>query len=389
MMKNLILLGSTGSIGMNTLDIVSRFPDRFKISALAAGKNILLLEQQIRKFNPSIVSVSDFKTADELRIRCSGLKTEIVSGPEGLLRAAAFSEGEMVVSAIVGAAGLMPTLAAIRAKKNIALANKETMVMAGELVCQEAVTAGVKIFPIDSEHSAIFQALSGNQMKDVRKIVLTASGGPFLHTTREQKEKVTPEAAIRHPNWRMGKKISIDSATMMNKGLEVIEARWLFDFPEERIEVLIHPQSIVHSMVEYVDGSVMAQMGIPDMRGPISYAINYPERLPLDIPPLNLVSAGMLSFSAPDDEAFPCLTYGFEALKAGGTLPAVLNAANEEAVAAFLEHKIGFLKIEEVIKKTMDSHQIRAIQTIEDVNYADIWARKEAGGLIEKLQGKN
>ncbi|MBI1819641.1 MAG: 1-deoxy-D-xylulose-5-phosphate reductoisomerase [Nitrospirae bacterium] len=388
-MKNLILLGSTGSIGENTLDIVSRFPDRFRISALAAGKNILLLEKQIRKFNPSIVSVSDSKTADALRARCSGLKTEIVAGTEGLLKAAAFPEGEMVVSAIVGAAGLMPTLAAIRAKKNIALANKETMVMAGELVCQEAVKAGVRIFPIDSEHSAIFQALSGNQKKDVRKIILTASGGPFLHTPREQKEKVTPEAAVRHPNLSMGRKISIDSATMMNKGLDVIEARWLFDFPGERIEVLIHPQSIVHSMVEYVDGSVMAQMGIPDMRGPISYAIHYPERLPLDIPPLNLVSSGMLSFSPPDDEAFPCLSYGFEALKAGGTLPAVLNAANEEAVAAFLDHKIGFLKIEEVIKKTMDSHQIRTIQTIEDVNYADQWARKEAGALIEKLQGKS
>lgn len=387
-MKNIIVLGSTGSVGENTLKIVSQFSDKFRISALAAGKNLVLVQEQIQKFRPSIVSVSDSDHAAKLRDFCSGVKTEIVFGREGLLKVATCPEGELVVSAIVGAAGLLPTLAAINAKKNIALANKETMVMAGEMVCQEARSAGVTILPIDSEHSAIFQALSGNQKKDVRKIILTASGGPFLHFDRDQKAKVTPEAAVKHPKWEMGKKISIDSATLMNKGLEVIEARWLFGFPVEKIEVLIHPQSIVHSMVEYIDGSVMAQMAIPDMRGPISYAIYYPERLSLNLPPLDLASAGTLSFSPPDNEAFPCLSYGYEALRTGGTQPAVLNAANEEAVAAFLDGKMGFLKIEEVIKRTMECHRPRPIQTLDDVLYADSWARKEACRLIENFQGK-
>jgi 1-deoxy-D-xylulose-5-phosphate reductoisomerase len=387
-MKRIILLGSTGSIGENTLDIVSRFPDKFKVAALAAGKNLDLLEKQIRKFTPSIVSVIDAKSAAFLNERCSDLRIEILHGKEGLLEVATCPEGDLVVSGIVGAAGLLPTLAAIKAGKNIALANKESLVTAGELVCHEARKAGVQVLPVDSEHSAIFQALAGNKRDNVKKVILTASGGPFLKMSRKERENVTPEVAVKHPKWNMGKKISVDSATLMNKGLEVIEAKWLFDLAIEEIDVLIHPQSIVHSMVEYIDGSVIAQMGVPDMRGPISYALNYPERLPLNLPPLNLAAAETLTFMLPDHEAFPCLLYGYEALKAGGTMPAVLNAANEEAVSAFLKHQIGFLKIEEVIQKTMEAHHSSPVGTLEDVLYADQWGRKEACRLIEALQGK-
>lgn len=387
-MKNIILLGSTGSIGESTLDIVSRFPERFKIIAMAAGYNLDLFEKQIRRFSPSTVSVADAKSAKILKERCFDLKLDILEGEKGLLQVATSPDGELVVSAIVGARGLLPTLAAIRAGKDIALANKESMVTAGELVCQEAQKTGVRILPVDSEHSAVFQALSGNQRKNVRKIILTASGGPFLNLSRKEKESVTPEAAVKHPKWLMGKKISIDSSTLMNKGLEVIEAKWLFDLKVEEIEVVIHPQSIVHSMVEYIDGSVIAQMGVPDMRGPISYALGYPERLPLNLQPLNLTSSESLTFSVPNHQDFPCLAFGYDALFAGGTMPAVLNAANEEAVSAFLSHKIRFLEIEEVIKKTMDAHHSGSIKTLDDVLYADGWARKEAARLIDMLQGK-
>lgn len=383
-MKKIILLGSTGSIGENTLDIISRFPGKFRVVALSAWKNIELLEKQIREFLPQIVSVADPASAAVLRDRCKNLPVEIVHGEEGAVRVASWTDGDLVVSAIVGAAGLLPTFAAIRQGKPVALANKETMVMAGEVIRGESRERGVEIFPIDSEHSAIYQALAGNRREDVRKIVLTASGGPFLTYDREKKSKATPEEALRHPNWNMGKKISIDSATLMNKGLEVIEARWLFDFPVEQIEVLIHPQSIVHSMVEYQDGSVIAQMGIPDMRGPISYALNYPERLPLELPPLDLVKSGGLTFFTPDRDAFPLLGLGFEALKMGGTAPAVLNAANEEAVSAFLDRQIGFLGIEALVRETLNSVPSGTIHDIADVLSADSAARKVARSLIEK-----
>ncbi|HXN05758.1 MAG TPA: 1-deoxy-D-xylulose-5-phosphate reductoisomerase [Nitrospiria bacterium] len=383
-MKKIILLGSTGSIGENTLDIISRFPGKFRVVALSAWKNIDLLEKQICQFLPQIVSVADPASAAVLRDRCRNLPVEIVHGEEGAVRVASCPDGDLVVSAIVGAAGLLPTFAAIRHGKPVALANKETMVMAGELIRGEARERGVEIFPIDSEHSAIYQALAGNRREDVRKIVLTASGGPFLAYDREKKSKATPEEALRHPNWNMGKKISIDSATLMNKGLEVIEARWLFDFPVEQIEVLIHPQSIVHSMVEYQDGSVIAQMGIPDMRGPISYALNYPERLPLELPPLDLVKSGGLTFFTPDRDAFPLLGLGFEALKMGGTAPAVLNAANEEAVSAFLDRQIGFLGIEDLVRETLNSVPSGTVHDVSDVLSADSAARKVARSLIKK-----
>jgi 1-deoxy-D-xylulose-5-phosphate reductoisomerase len=301
---------------------------------------------------------------------------------------ASHPESDLAVSAIVGAKGLIPTLAALQSGQDIALANKESMVTAGELIGREAKRAGVRILPIDSEHSAIFQALAGNRRNEVRRVILTASGGPFLNHSRAERERATPESAIRHPRWNMGKKISVDSATLMNKGLEVIEAKWFFDLGWNEIEVLIHPQSIVHSMVEYIDGSVIAQLGIPDMRGPISYALGYPERVPLGFSSLDLTRVSGLTFAAPDLREFPCLSFGYEALRAGGTMPAVLNAANEEAVAAFLNHQIGFLKIEEVISRTMEGHRVGRIQEISDVLYADQWARKEALRAIEKIQGK-
>jgi 1-deoxy-D-xylulose-5-phosphate reductoisomerase len=377
-MKRIIILGSTGSIGVNALDVVARFPERFEVVALAAGSNGERLEEQIRQFRPKIAALMNEEAAEKLRDRCRGLKVEIVSGMNGMIQAATCSEGDLVVAAIVGAAGLVPTLSAIRAKKQIALANKETMVMAGQLVTEEAKRCGVAIFPVDSEHSAIFQSMEGHRREDIRKLILTASGGPLLKMPLAKMRRVTLKQALNHPNWKMGAKITIDSATLMNKGLEVIEARWLFGIPPVRIEVLIHPQSVIHSMVEYVDGSVIAQLGIPDMRAPLSYALSYPERLALELPPLDLAETGKLSFLPPDNKRFPCLGYAYEAIGAGGTLPAVLNAANEEAVHAFLKKKIKFLDIGIVIRKTMDAYRATEPRTLEHVLEADSWARKRA-----------
>jgi 1-deoxy-D-xylulose-5-phosphate reductoisomerase len=383
-MKNIVILGSTGSIGTNTLDVVGRFPERFKIVGLTARTNHVKLEDQIRRFRPKVVALIDEKAASALSKKVKRLGVEVLSGMDGAVEVARFAEGDLVVSGMVGAAGLLPTLSAIQNHKTVALANKETMVMAGEIIWKEALSRNVSILPIDSEHSAIFQVLSGQRREDLRRIILTASGGPLLGLSNKMKEKVSPKEALAHPNWKMGPKISIDSATLMNKGLEIIEARWLFDVPPEKIDVVIHPQSIIHSMVEFVDRSVVAQMGLPDMRVPISYALNYPERAPLSLPSLSLEEVGQLTFEKPDLKAFPRLSCAYEALKGGGTLPSVLNAANEEAVNAFLSEKIGFMGINKVIHKTMDSHLPQAVKTLDDVISADQWARGEAQKWIKK-----
>ena len=383
-MKNIVILGSTGSIGTNSLDVISRFPERFKVVGLTAGTNHVKLEDQIRRFRPKVVALMDEKAAILLSKKVRRLGVEVLAGMEGAVEVARLREGDLVVSGMVGAAGLLPTLSAVQNHKTVALANKETLVMAGEIIQKEARLRNVTILPIDSEHSAVFQVLSGERREDVRRIILTASGGPFLGLSNKMKRKVSPKEALAHPNWKMGPKISIDSATLMNKGLEIIEARWLFDAPPEQIDVVIHPQSIIHSMVEFVDRSVVAQMGLPDMRVPISYALNYPERMSLSLPSLCLEEIGQLTFEKPDLKAFPLLSCAYEALKGGGTLPSVLNAANEEAVHAFLSEKVGFLDINKVIYKTMDAHLPEAVKGLDDVISADRWARFEAQKWIQK-----
>lgn len=384
-MKTIVILGSTGSIGTNTLDIVSRFPDQFRVAGLTAGNNDDMLDDQIRRYKPRVVALANDAAAARLRRRCSDVSVEILSGQDGLARVAALPEAELVVSAIVGGAGLVPTLAAIRSGKHIALANKEPMVMAGQLMQEEARRHKVKIFPVDSEHSAIFQSLEGHRIEDVRRLILTASGGALWTLTKEQLQEVTPEQALQHPNWKMGAKITIDSATLMNKGLEVIEARWLFDIPESRIDVLVHRESIIHSLVEYEDRSMIAQLGLPDMRTPISYAMRYPERLVLDLPSLDLTEVGKLSFCKPDHDRFPCLRLGYESLRIGGTMPAAMNAANEIAVEAFLNGGIKFPAIADIIRQTMDAHQRREVDTIETALEADRWAREKAESLAGSL----
>jgi len=378
MTTSIVLFGSTGSVGVNTLRVVEAFPDRFQVVGLTAWKNHRVLEKQIRKFKPRVVAVADEQVAEQLRRRCRDLKVMIGCGVEGMVQVAEMPEAQVAVSAIVGAAGLIPTLAAIHTGKQIALANKETLVMAGELVMREAKRCGVSIIPVDSEHSAIFQLLNGQRRQDLRRLLLTASGGPLLRLPISRQARVTPEQALRHPNWKMGPKITIDSATLMNKGLEVIEARWLFDVEPERVDVVIHPQSIVHSLVEYHDGSMLAQLGMPDMRGPIAYALSHPERLPLPIPSLDLARAKSLTFEQPNRKQFPCLGYAYDALKVGGTMPAVLNAANEEAVWAFLDHQISFPTIARVIRTAMKAHDVKPIYEVTDVMAADRWAREKA-----------
>lgn len=384
-MKTIIILGSTGSIGTNTLDIVHRYPDEFRVVGLTAGNNIEKLEEQIRAFAPRVVAVSQEPAAATLRQRCAGLPVEILSGESGIAQVASLTEAELVISAIVGAAGLVPTLTAIRSGKHIALANKEPMVMAGKLMQEEAHKHGVRIFPVDSEHSAIFQSLEGHRLEDVRRLILTASGGALWTMAKDELPHVTPERALKHPNWKMGSKITIDSATLMNKGLEVVEARWLFDIPESRIEVMVHRESIIHSLVEYEDRSMIAQLGLPDMRTPISYAMRYPERLPLDLPSLDLTEIGTLSFCKPDHDRFPCLNLGYESLRTGGTMPATMNAANEIAVDAFLNGGIRFTEIADVIRHTMDAHVPKTVATLEDALEADRWAREKAESLVHAL----
>jgi len=384
-MKNLSILGATGSIGVNTLDIVRQNPENFTVKALTGGANLQRLAEQVREFTPELVAVTREEDVPALKELLSGVQVELLHGVEGISACAAYVGSDMVVSAIVGAAGLVPTMAAIRAGKDVALANKETLVTAGPVVMDCAKKHKVAICPVDSEHSAIFQSLKGHRHEDVRRLILTASGGPFLDHSLDSLATVTPKDALAHPNWDMGRKISIDSATMMNKGLEVIEARWLFDLTPDKIDVHIHPQSIVHSMVEYVDGSVVAQLGIPDMRTPIAYALSYPQRLPLDLPALDLCAIGQLTFKAPDTARFPCLGLAYDALAAGGAAPAVLNAANEIAVEAFLNGKIAFLDIPRVISMALDEHGSVRLATLDDAIAADLLGREVAQKSLSRL----
>ena len=378
-MKHLAILGSTGSVGVTTLDVVARFPERFAVVALAAGRNVERLAEQVRRFQPAVVATGDGASAAALRRLLPEFHGDITSGPAGIERVATAPRAELVVSALVGALGLLPTLRAIEAGKDVALANKEVLVVAGELVTRAARAAGVNLFPLDSEHNAIFQSLRGHRRDEVRRIILTASGGPFLQRPLNELRTVTREDALQHPTWKMGNKITIDSATLMNKGLEVIEAHWLFGLSPEQIDVVIHPQSIVHSMVEYIDGSVLAQMGIPDMSIPISYILAYPDRLPLDyLPPLNLPRAATLQFAEPDLSKFHCLGLAYRALRAGGTVPAVLNAANEVAVGAFLDGGLRFLEIPRVLSDVLDAHVPSAAKDLETLLAADAWARNAA-----------
>ncbi len=381
-MRSLTILGSTGSIGLSTLDVVRQHPEKFSISCLAAGQDVKALAEQIKEFMPDAVSVKDAESAKRLEALLEDYKPEIFYGVEGASTIAAADGSDMVVSAIVGAAGLVPTVNAIKAGKHIALANKETLVVAGQLVSDLVKKHNVRLLPVDSEHSAIFQSLEGHRTEDVERIILTASGGPFRKTTAEELKNVGLEQALKHPQWSMGAKITIDSATMMNKGLEVIEAHWLFNIPAEKIGVVVHPQSIIHSMVEYIDGCVIAQLGSPDMRAPIAYALSYPERCASGIEKLDLIKIGTLTFEEPDMLRFPALGLAFEALKAGRTYPAVLNAANEIAVAAFLDKRIGFTDIATTVDKTMQAHKAYTPVELEEYLQADQWARETAQQLI-------
>jgi 1-deoxy-D-xylulose-5-phosphate reductoisomerase len=383
MTKRISILGSTGSVGTQTLDVISHYPDRFRVTALAGGYNVELLAEQVRQVQPQLVSVATKECAAQLRGLLAGTPApRIVYGPEGLVEAAAATDAELVVTAIVGSQGLQPTIAAIEAGKHIALANKETLVSAGHLVTGLAKRKGVALVPVDSEHSAIFQCLNGERRERIRRIVLTASGGSFRDKTREQLRGVTVEQALRHPNWSMGAKITIDSATMANKGLEVMEARWLFDASYDQIEVLIHPESIVHSFVEFEDSSVIAQMGLPDMRVPIQYALTFPDRLPTPVPPLDLTQLGKLHFRAMDFDRFRMLRMAFEAGRAGGTAPTVFNAANEIAVARFLRGEIAFLQIEELVERALCGHAPEADPSLEAILAADAWAREDASRAL-------
>lgn len=378
-MKRLSILGSTGSIGITTLDVVRRFPDRFTVVALAAGSRVARLVEQAREFEPEVVALATEAAAAEFRQAYPSFPGEVLSGPAGIAAAATTSGTDLVVSALVGAAGLLPTLAALERGTTVALANKEVLVVAGSLVTRTARDHNATLLPLDSEHNAIFQALNGQRRDRVRRLILTASGGPFLHTPKSELAHVTAAQALQHPTWKMGAKITVDSATLMNKGLEVIEAHWLFGFPPEKIDVLVHPQSIVHSLVEYVDGSVLAQLAIPDMTIPIAYALCFPDRVDLGyLPRLRLEEVGKLEFFAPDAERFPCLQLAYEALKIGGTAPAVLNAANEELVASFLSGEVPFLAIPSGIEHVLNRHDPKPADSLEALLAADRWARAEA-----------
>jgi 1-deoxy-D-xylulose-5-phosphate reductoisomerase len=386
-MKTLSILGSTGSIGRNALKIVEMFPERFAVKALAAKNNTKLLARQVEQFRPEIAVVFDQNCALELKSMLSSIGgIEIMHGEDGYRSAAIHDDVDMVITAVVGAAGLMPTLAAVDAGKNIALANKETLVMAGEIVVKRAAAKGVRILPVDSEHSAIFQCITGNRREDLDRIILTASGGPFLDRPSDEFAGIRPAEALNHPTWQMGEKVTIDSATLMNKGLEVIEAKCLFGFSQEKIEVVIHPESVIHSMVVFKDGAIMAQMGIPDMKGAIAYAMSYPKRLALKQPIPDFAELGALTFVPPDLEKFPCLALAYKACETGETLPAVLNAANEVAVQAFLEHKIAFVKIADVIGETMERHTVVENSSLDDILEADQWAREQAEKEIDILK---
>ena len=393
-MKRIAILGSTGSVGEQTLEVAAAFPDRFQVVALAAGRRIETLAEQVRRFRPALVSVAEAEDALALRDLLGAAAPAIAFGDAGLAEVAT-ADADLVVSALVGAVGLEPTLAAIRAGRDVALANKEVMVMAGALVLREVKARGVRLLPVDSEHSAIFQVLAGQRPEDLLRIVLTASGGPFRTWSAERIARATIDEALAHPNWSMGPKITIDSATLMNKGLEVIEARWLFDTPPERIDVVVHPQSVVHSLIELCDGSVLAQLGVPDMRVPIAVAIAWPERLPLlgadsglarELPPLDLTVSARLDFETPDRKRFPCLDLAYAALRGDEAAPAALNAANEVSVAAFLAQQVPFAAIAATNAAVLEAHLAHAgsaaLRDLADVLEADAWARDRARALL-------
>ena len=380
-LKNISILGSTGSIGTQTLDVISRLGGDFKVLALTANSNIELLEKQIRTFGPELAAVADEEKALVLKERVKDTKTEVMCGIEGLFAAVSIPSADIVVTALVGNAGLRPTIKAIECGKDIALANKETLVSAGGIVMQKAAEHGVHIYPVDSEHSAIFQCLQGNRGNRISRIFLTASGGPFRTKTPDELKEVTLSDALKHPNWSMGKKVTIDSATMLNKGLELIEASWLFGIPPDKIEVLVHPESIVHSAVEFEDGAVIAQLGEPDMRLPIQYALTFPKRVDTSLPRLDFAKRSSLTFEKPDLVKFRGLYLAMEAAKTGGTMPAVLNAANETAVGKFIERKTGFLDISRIIEKTMEAYTVKYNCSLDDILEADRWAREFASGI--------
>ena len=381
-MKTIALLGSTGSIGVSTLALVREFPERFRVHGMVAGQNLRLLAKQIKEFSPNCVAIRNEQDVPRLRRLLGNHKVEILWGESGASAVASSAEVDVVLAAIVGGAGLMPCLQGVLAGKEIALANKEALVMAGELFVDAAKQRGVRLLPVDSEHSAVFQCLQGNHRAEVDKIILTASGGPFLRTPLSRLDKVSVAQALKHPNWKMGQKITIDSATMMNKGLEVIEARWEFDMQPDRIDVVIHPESVVHSMVRYQDGSIIAQLGIADMRIPIAYALAFPHRLEGSWPPLDLKRHGQLNFMPLEKRRFPALSLAYAALREGGTMPTVLNAANEVAVAAFLDRRIGFREIHRIITRTMHKHSNRRATEVGEILEVDRWAREKASSWI-------
>jgi 1-deoxy-D-xylulose-5-phosphate reductoisomerase len=377
-MKRLAILGCTGSIGVQALDVVARSPERFQVTALAAGRNVERVLEQVRRFRPRAVALADPAAARELRARLPAGGPEVLDGDGGVAALAARGDVDLVLAAIAGGAGLRSTAAAIEAGKPVGLANKESMVLAGELLMARAAAKGVPILPVDSEHSAIFQSLVGHDRAHVRRLLLTASGGPLRGVPAEELAAVTPARALKHPNWSMGDKITIDSATLMNKGLEVIEARWLFDIDPRRIDIVVHPESIVHSMVEYVDGSVVAQLGVSDMRGPIAYALAFPDRLRLDLPPLDLSRLGRLTFEPPDPARFPAFTLAYRALELGGTAPAVLSGADEAAVAAFLAGRCSFPRITRLCEEVLDAHVVEPLRSVEQALAASDWGRRQA-----------
>ncbi len=380
-MKRIAVLGSTGSIGTSTLRVVEAFPERFRVAAIAAAASVDRLEEQARRFRPERIAVADPEGASELRRRLGGA-FRVEGGAEALVAAALHEDVDLVVCAVVGAAGLRSTWAAIDAGRDVALANKESLVVGGALLTARAAETGARILPVDSEHNALHQCLRGEKLEEVRRLWLTASGGPFRSLPLDALSRVTPGEALRHPTWRMGPKVTIDSATLMNKGLEVIEARWLFSVPPERIRVVIHPKSVVHSMVEMVDGSFKAQLGVTDMRHPIQYALTWPERWESPLPPFDPVSAGPIEFEAPDPDRFPCLDLAYRALARGGAAPAALNAANEVAVGAFLEGKAGFLEIPAIVRDALDRFGEGPAATLDDVLAADALAREGAARTV-------
>jgi 1-deoxy-D-xylulose-5-phosphate reductoisomerase len=387
------ILGSTGSIGCNTLRVIEALgPEQFRVVALAAGRNTARLANQISRFRPELVSVKNEESAEEIKaeLQRAGTSTpRIVLGEAGLVEVATHGEADCVVSATVGAVGFVPTLRALEAGKRVALANKETLVMAGELMTRAAEKSGAELLPVDSEHNALHQCLRGEKRSEVRRIILTASGGPFRTRDKAAIQSATVTEAMQHPTWNMGAKITIDSATLMNKGLEVIEAHWLFGYSADEISIVVHPESVVHSMIELIDGSVIAQMGITDMRHAIQYALTYPERCPSELPPLDVARLSSLHFEAPDLERFPCISLAYRALRAGGTLPAAMNAANEEAVQGFIDERISLSDIPLIIESVMDQHQTSAVKDLDSVLIADRAGRGSAQAAIALLAGNS